>query len=688
MPSLKLTIGDAVITPKIVKGNLASIGDVRVGGDRGGRTRRLRNASARFLPWFDTYDGDIFRTFRFIGVEQRGEQTVIVTKAISDPDATMFRERRDSSGDPCFRNPGWDAPPLVADFRIVFEPVRDTIDGRAFSGFKYWFEYESDKTAIHRLVDRQTWEVGGSLDDVTICLRNWLTPPRMKIGLETTYSTVGLDKWASLLPGNMWARWSLLPGFDMQYGKAGVLLGWFDRMSLIRAAIESNAGENWLRCVDMHGFEQSTSVRTNPKTIAWCRDRLDDVDAANLWTRIHDREQEKACRQLGMNPEPPVAILFSENVWRGMRFDTTYEHVVDVAAEFGADMAFIDPVWEHQQAYEETLAELVPKEKWKGTILEKMWHQNMCVTLDFEVAQVLGGEERLKALCERAGARGIKIISWMATHYSPNSAIHLKKELGHGKFGIFAAKESGLHPDTGYPSSCWTVNLNAPIADRIREQILGVCRRTGLAGFLWDSFSNLGWWQVDYSDGTMRPQLDKMAGLYTDLVNAGLYIMPEAITMISDHSCCGLHGGNIYRGALRDFMYKSSIGPWYDDGTTENYDQKVLKGEMPIDLMFRDVANLHMPSLTFHLVPREQWNAEAVAKIKELFALYKANRYLMKKRTVLKKDAGILWENETGESLLFCLKDQKWQGEAVDAVTGERVEDGKLKKNRAYRLGR
>ena len=307
-------------------------------------------------------------------------------------------------------------------------------------------------------------------------------------------------------------------------------------------------------------------------------------------------------------------------------------------------------------------------------------------TLDFEVAAVLGGEAGLKALCDRAAAKGIRLISWMAAHYSPNTALQLNKELGHGNCGIFAAKESGRHPDTGYPASCWTANLNAPIAQKMKQQILGICQRTGLAGFLWDSFSNLGWWQVDYSDGTMRPQTDRMVQLYADLLNAGLYLMPEAITAISNHSCCGLHGGNIYRGELRDFMYRSAIGPWYDDGTAQDYDQLVVKGEAPIDLMFRDIANEHLPSFSFHAVPRDKWNPQAVAGLKELFALYKATRHLMQRRTVLKDNAGILWENDGPQWLLFSTKEQKWPGEAVDAATGEPAAGGRLKPNRAYRV--
>ena len=53
----------------------------------------------------------------------------------------------------------------------------------------------------------------------------------------------------------------------------------------------------------------------------------------------------------------------------------------------------------------------------------------------------------------------------MATHYTPNTTLHEERELGHGAYGIFAARESGRHPDTGYPASLLDDQLNAPIAD-------------------------------------------------------------------------------------------------------------------------------------------------------------------------------------------------------------------------------
>jgi hypothetical protein len=671
-----LTVGDVRLEPTVVDGCLTSLGAVSVGGVP------LRNPATRFLPWFDTYDGDIFRRFR---VDEICDGALRL-RAVSDPD-TLFRERRDCSGDPCFRAVNWDADPLESALTVRLEPAEADLDGRHFTGLRYWFEYAG--TPIHRLVDRQTWEVGGNLDDVTICLRNWLTPPRMRIARDTTYSTVGLDKWAGLLPGNLWGRWSLLPAFDMQYGQAGVVLGWFDAVSLIRTVIESNAGEDSLRCLDLHLFAQSDTVRTNPKTILWSPDVLDDVDALNLWTRVQDQEAEKARQQFGIGPEEPPALTFGENVWRGFRFDTTYEHVVDVASEFGADYVFIDPVWQHNQALAETLEEIIPAEHKENPTLKKFGLiANMCITLDFEVADVHGGEAGLKALCDRARAKGVKIISWMAAHMSATSAIRDRKDLGHGANGIFAAKESGRHPDTGYPAECWTLNLNAPIYERMREQVLGVCARTGLSGFLWDSYSNLGWWQVDYSDGSMRPQFEKMAGLYADLVNAGLYVQPEAITTFSNHSCCGLHGGNIYAGDLLGFSYNTNIGFWFGDGDDHGAgarECRILAGEAPFEMLFQAIAHKRVPSLHFHTVPREEWHPGRTAQIKELFAAYRACRGQMVRRTVLKGGAGVRWDSDDG-TVLFSFIDQAppFAGAYADAVTGEPATA--LRANGVYRV--
>lgn len=687
--TMQIKIGKSVIGLVTENGCLRSIGAVTVNG------AALRNPRGRFLPWFDSYDGEVFDRFEYLGTEETGDVTRVRLWAIGNVDYP-FRERRDCSGDLCFRNRSFDAAPATVDVAIAFKPAAANIGGRLFAGFTYWFEVAGD-TPIHRLLDRATWEVGGNLDDVNLVCRNWLTPPRMKIGRDTTYSTVGLDKWATLLPGNMWARWSLLPGFDLQYGAAGILVGWYDAVSLVRTTIESNAGEDAIRFNDFHWFEQSGKVATNPKTILYCPDRLDHTAALNLWTALQDRDQEMARRQFGIPEEEPPRLTLSQNTWRGFHFDTTYDRVLEIAAEFGMDQIFVDVCWEHGQALKETLAKEVPPEKQRGTIFEKYNHRNMCCVLDFKVAEVHGGEAALKRLCDRSAAKGLKVISWMAAHVHPHSVIvdgpqcleegtsgvPTSAKFKHGANGAIAAMESGRHPWTGYPNSCWTLNLNSPVYKYLRDCILGVCERTGLNGFLWDSYSNLGWWQVDYSDGSMKPQFDRMAGLYAEMVRRGLYVQPEAIVAFSSHSCCGLHGGNVYVGDLLGYSYDTTISLHH----TEYEDAAILRGQAPVEELFRCLAHRRAPAMSFHNVPRSEWNAAAAAAMKDYFAMYKAARGGMKRRTVLPDGAGVLWEGSDGSRWLWSFKEQTWSGgAATDVLTGETPAAGKLTAHRVYQL--
>jgi len=660
---MEFELGAIRIKPTFRDGNLTSLGQVECQGVP------LRNTQTRFLPWLDLYDGGIFDRFRWEGSEQRGETLILRTRAICNNDYP-FRERRDASGDLCFRTTNWDAPALEEKFAICLEPCSTEIGGLALSGFRYWFEWDSTETPLHRLLDRQTWELGGSVEGNTLLCRNWLTPPRVRLSQAAAYSTVGLDKWASLLPGNLWARWSLLPSFDFQYGPDGILLGWFDRVSLIRSVLESNPEEDVLRVMDLHLFEQSLKVQTNPKTILFSPEEIDDVDAINLWTRVQDAESQKARQQFNLPEEAPPAIVVSKTAWSGVHFDTTYESMVEIAGEFGADYVFIDSVFEHQEAYRQALETAIPPERRDDPILKKFAHHNMCVTLDFEVAQAWGGEAGLRALCARAAQRGVKVLSWMASHLSPNSSLKNDRTLGGDN--LFAMKESGRHPDTGYASSCWTVNLHSPIGAKLREQLTSVCQRTGLAGYLWDSFSNLGWWQLDYGTGTMRPQFEQTMELYAALESEGLYLMPEALVQFSSHSCCGMHGGEIYSGELAPLAYNSNIPLFHSEFTGEESPEcHILKGSLDWQPLFEAISHRRIPNLAFDYLPREEWNPERHQQIREWLRVYKTCRTAMQRRTVLKDHLGVLWENDGPEAVFFAYQDQPADGPARDAATGE-----------------
>ena len=682
-PGTSVAIGAAKIWLRTNGDMLTGIGAVEVGG------AQLRNPAIRWLPWFDTNDGHIFRSFRFVGVEHKGTQVHIVTRAISDPDYP-FQERRDCSGDVCLRSQVWDAEPIESDLRIVFEPVTTTVDGRSFHGFRYWYEYSNANAPIHRILDRQTWELGGDLTDVNVVCRNLFDVPRKRVTVDGTYSTVGLNHPWNALPGNLWARWSLLPAFDMQYGSAGVMLAWFDRVSLIRTAIESTPGENWLRYIDVHYFTQSGTVANNPKTVLFCPDVIDDVEALNLWTRVHDLETRKALDQFGVKEEQPPLVQLALNIWQGIKFDTAYEEVVERASNFGADIVFIDAIWQNGETLRQTLETIAPsKERDKNGVLAKLDTANMCCSFDFIVSETAGGEDGLRRLCERAAAKGVKIMSWMSAHYWEVSKIRENKELGHGASGIFAAKESGRHPDTGYATHCWTINLNAPIFEHVRKQILDTCKRTGLAGFLWDSFSNLGWWQIDFSKGDMRPQFDRMAQLWADLTNAGLYIQPEAVVSFTSHSGCGLFAGDVYAGDLLGYSYNTVIGLHYQaPGDTKVLEQsdEIIAGRKPFGLLFQVVAHKRIPPFNYGRGDKKEWVPERFEQIKELIRVYKQVRGKMVKRTVLHGNAGVVWEDGSETAIFFAFGATRVGVPIVDVATGKTISDGTAVADRVYQM--
>jgi hypothetical protein len=347
-------------------------------------------------------------------------------------------------------------------------------------------------------------------------------------------------------------------------------------------------------------------------------------------------------------------------------------------------------VFEHEQSLNEEMDKLMPPEQQKQHIFGKKRRDCMCSIIDWSVNETWGGEAALKRLCDRAGAKGVKLLSWMSTHASPNSyladANHpVTKEMARGAGGVFAGKESGRHPDTGYPASCWTFNLNTPVMEWLRDRLIGVCERTGLAGYLWDSFSNLGWWQLDYSQGDMRPQFDRMGQLYAALAKAGLYIKPEALVSFSNHSCCGLHGGNIYAGDLLGYSYNTVIALWFNDGEGHdaNYDNRILRGQAPVDMLFQCIAHKRIPALNLHLVPRAEWHAPSVAAIKAVLALYKAQRHRMIRRTVLKDGLGVRWDGGD-QPVLFAFKAAPAPAGARDAASGQPV--GSVAANHAYLL--
>jgi len=89
---------------------------------------------------------------------------------------------------------------------------------------------------------------------------------------------------------------------------------------------------------------KSLSRRTNPKTVLWSADVLDDVDAMNLWTSVHEQEYEKSAA-IRDEAGRAAAIVFHRTNLARVASNTTYETPAEVAGEFGADYFWTDAFW-------------------------------------------------------------------------------------------------------------------------------------------------------------------------------------------------------------------------------------------------------------------------------------------------------------------------------------------------------
>ena len=187
-----------------------------------------------------------------------------------------------------------------------------------------------------------------------------------------------------------------------------------------------------------------------------------------------------------------------------------------------------------------------------------------------------------------------------------------------------------------------------------------------------------------FRSGDMRPQFDKMAGLYAAFTKAGLYLTPEGQCTFSSHSMLGMHGGNCYDGLNLAYSYDTCTSLWWGEYNNGNsWDCRILRGQEPVDMLFQCFAHKRAPMLSLHMVPAAERQPAAQETIKQTIALYKKLRPLMQRRTVLKDNAGVLWENDAGQPVLYSFRTQPPAGKATDAATGQPV-TGPLQPNHAY----
>ncbi|MFW6039397.1 MAG: hypothetical protein ACOC9P_02865, partial [bacterium] len=361
----------------------------------------IRAGRLPLRPWSRSFDGFELAELRLIDTERDASGARLRLKARFRPVATQGM--LDHSLDPIHHTGDWhdsdDAGHTSGRLDLVLRPAEDTFGGYHFTGFKYHWEFKSDDVALHFLMDRASWELGGDIQGVTVISQSACSAPVVTFDRENGWSTEGLVPHDAELPNPVMThnlpRWASHQAFDFQYRGDATLLGVFERVDLIRTVLQRDPGRAELKCFDKHLFDQTTRYATSPKQILLNTDAKSETDQRNLWTWVMDAVHGHARAEFGLVEEPALPRV-AVDYWKNFTIDTYYEDLLPATIDIGAQQIFVDNL------NKSDMSEGVNKQS----------GGNMCCGHEYEPAPSLGGSESLKRFVNACRAHDIQPMAW------------------------------------------------------------------------------------------------------------------------------------------------------------------------------------------------------------------------------------------------------------------------------------
>ena len=648
MDSQTVTVGSSAV-------DIVTNGAIFIGlgaATNGGRIVRSGRLPVR--PYTQTFKGADLAELRLLGIDQTNGQARIKLQATFHQMPIMLM--RDHSFDPMHALTDWEAPVVVGDARldIVLKEAGDDFGGVEFTGFSYHYEYESESVPIFYLYDRATWELDGDINGATVISQSSCSPPVAKFDSpEAAWSTEGVlfflveaGNENPIMTHNL-PRWASHQAFDYQYKADATLLGVFDHVDLIRSVVQRDSGKAELKHFDKHIFDQTLMHATTPKAILLNEGLRSEVDQQNLWTWTLDGVHNRARAEFGLAEEPLLPRL-SVNYWQNFTMDTYYKDLLPAAAAVGFKRVFVDNLNKSDMS----------ENSGRGG--------NMCGGHEYEPAPSLGGAKKLKELVDDFKADDIQIMSWTNNDQSYSSPInYLRQEtqdwfvrmedcrLKYGGaytngFAIFDFKNDDAR-------RYWVDSLK-----RIREE-------TGLNGYLFDSFYNLGFMSVNYSRMTPTTYWKQLLQAFKELQDADVHFLIESLGPFGQPQ----HGTpTSYNLDVLFACYKIGLGSGY---TTVPTGEAVTpqKAEESA-LLYRILAHMtdcSQPLFTDGVRIDKIWSDLH----KRALADYYANRKNMVRRFLQEDGLAVIWHDADGRrATIFNFVDREiaFDGELEDVSTG------------------
>ncbi len=604
-----------------------------------------------------TFSGLRLSGQRLLGVQQSAEEIrVQVALTFTPMEVKMLR---DHSFDPIHDMQDWDVEHVggSGQLDIVLRPAADTFNGVSFSGFSYAYDYQSADTAIFYLLDLASWELDGDIAGATVVSQSSCSAPVVTFAADTAWTTEGVMHWAdpavepNMIMTHNLPRWASHQAFDFQYKGDHTLIGVYHHLELIRTLLSREAGKAELKTADKHIFDVAKAYQTSPKAILLNSAPKSAVDQQNLWTWIFDAVAERARGEFGLR-EVPVRPHMSVNFWTGFTIDSYRRDLLPAAAALGVQEIFIDNV------NRSAMTEGCPHP-------ENMF--NMCCGHEYEPAPTLGGEKALQRFVEDCGTAGITTFSWTNNDQAISSPLnHWYKEEYAGwyvKMEDTRTKYGGAYMAVFH---IWSFNSEGARRNWI-DSLKKIRATTGLSGYLFDSFYNLGFMPVDYRDGKPRTQWRKLLESFKELQDAGVNFYIESFGPFGRvmHGC-----PTSYNLDVAFACYKILLGSGYTTipGPQELVDT-AAKHAQELYCQLAHMIAADIPTFVNDKRVDEVWGEEHKRALRD----YHANRASMQRRYLQEDGLSVLWHDAAGTRATlwnFADRNAALPGLVTDLSTG------------------
>jgi hypothetical protein len=566
----------------------------------------------------------------------------------------------------------WSAGPRAArgtELTLDLEPVARRIGSREFAGFRYQYRYRSPDLPIYLILDRATWELDGSARAGEFWLRQSCAPTvyRPKT-LAERYAT----EWylQPCVNSNIFQFLPLqtqLQGFTMTAGDAGVLLTWSPKVAHIRSYFEKPRGTDLFAHLHEHGGDLAREFETAPMEVLFAPGATSRVERANLHGDMMELVYETLHADVGFRREY-VPTYGQIEEWGAADLDLYRREGIPALAEAGIRHVELANHFQNNM---------------------NVWGlSNMCCTVDYKVAESVG-EDRLRAFCADASARGLRVGMWGNTAISTMTVLLSRKngesdrirrlpEEGAvmqalaGTPRPFVLNSYGAIEADHYTPVFCALNLRDPV---VRDYWLKSWRHLregiGVTGLFLDSSFNMssdkfnwrynadpdtrGGATIDQADllGHMRPAQEPASSIESAYL-AHLELMREmqAMGYLYCGEDCGVFG--IHRSGPALAARLDNLWMWRE--FVAEFDAAACRqaGADPDEVFFRGLAYRMMWSLRW--IPSARClsfhpygaNAPEDAPRDWHFALYRAYNAVeahMRRRTILPEEAGVVYND-------------------------------------------